>query len=174
MSREALSRLFVAGRCWIGCAAILLTAACSDSSTDPPMSVEGSYELLSYGGEGLPVVLRVIVDNPTTPGGEGASCEDRLAAMTLVLNSQSRYTSTSERRLVCDNGDPDQVSHPEESGTYETQGSALALTSDGASGSVVVSKGEFDASFLTITQRVTTTELGASTDDTRLKFDRAP
>jgi hypothetical protein len=166
--------VFIAGKYWIGCAAILLAAACSDGSTDPQMNVEGSYELLSYGGEGLPVVLQVIVDNPTTPGGEGVSCEDRLAAMTLVLNPQNHYTSTSEHRLVCDNGDPDQVSHTEESGSYVTQGSALALTSDGASGSVVVSKGEFNASSLTITQRVTTTELGASTDDTRLEFDRAP
>jgi hypothetical protein len=157
---------------WVACAAALLFAACSDGGTGPSVPVQGSYTLTSYDSHALPVVLRIIADNPITPGSEGARCEDRLAAMVLELGGNGRFTATSERRLVCDNGDPDAVTNPSESGSYETAGTAVTLTFDEVDGSVTVATGTRSPNALTITRRVTTNVYGTVTDPTPMKFGR--
>ncbi len=162
-----------AGRRRIGSVAVLLLAACSSGSAGPSADPVGSYSLSLYDAQALPVILRVIEGNPTTPGSEGIHCEDRLAAMALTLNAHGRFVSTSERRLVCDNGDPDEVTHPAESGSYEAVGSAIALTFDELDGFVTIATGTLGANSLTITKRVTTGENGAVTDPARMEFKRS-
>jgi hypothetical protein len=155
-----------------GCLAVMALAACSGDSTDPSVSAAGSYALTSYDAQPLPVVLRIIASTSVTPGGESFRCEDRLAAMKLALDSDGRFASTSERRLVCDNGDPDEVTHPTESGSYQVGGTAVTLTFDEVDGMVTVATGALDAGSLTITKRVTTAFNGSSTDPTRMEFER--
>lgn len=156
----------------VACAAVVLLAACSDGGTGPSVPVEGSYTLTSYDSHALPAVLRVIAGNPVTPGGESVRCEDRLAGMMLDLNGDGRFTTTSERRLVCDNGDPDAVTHPSESGSYVATGAAVTLTFDEVDGSVTVATGTLDDDGLTITKRVTTGPFGSTTDPTPMEFGR--
>jgi hypothetical protein len=151
---------------------VLVLGACSGDATDPSVSAAGSYALMSYDAQPLPIVLRIIESIPITPGGETVRCEDRLAAMTLTLNSDGRFTSTSERRLVCDNGDPDEVTHPAEPGSYQVAGTALTLTFDEVDGTVTVATGTLGVGLLTITKRVTTAFNGSSTDPTWLEFER--
>lgn len=154
------------------CAAAVLLAACSDGGTAPSVPVEGSYTLTSYDSHALPVVLRVIAGNPVTPGGESVRCEDRLAGMMLDLNGEGRFTTTSARLLVCDNGDPNAVTHPSETGSYRVSGTTVTLTFDEVEGSVTVATGKLDADGLTITKRVTTGPFGAATDPTPMEFGR--
>ena len=152
--------------------AIMLLAACSDGGMEPTVSAEGSYTLTSYDSHTLPVVLRVMVENPTTPGSESVRCEDRLAAMALTLNPDGSFTTISERRLVCDNGDPDAVPHPSASGSYEAAGMEATLTFDDVDGFVTVATGMLNANGLTITKRVTTGPNGTVTDPARMEFGR--
>lgn len=161
-----------ASKCLVACAAILLLAACSDGGTGPSVPVEGSYTLTSYDSRALPVVLRVIADNPTTPGGESIRCEDRLTGMVLDLNGGGHFTSTSARQLVCDNGDPHAVTHESESGSYEVTGTAVTLTFDEVDSQVTVATGTLDAHGLTITKRVTAGPYGSVTDPTPMEFGR--
>lgn len=166
-------RSFTGIRC-VASAAILLLAACSDGGTAASVGPEGSYALTSYDSETLPVVLRVIVENPTTPGSsESVRCEDRLVWMTLTLDASGRFTNTSERRLVCDNGDPDEVTHPAASGSYEQGDGTITLTFDEVDGSTTVATGTLSDVAIVITKRVTTGEVGGVlTDETRMEFAR--
>lgn len=161
-------------KCWVACAAVLLFAACSDGGTGPSVPAEGSYTLTSYDSHALPAVLRIISSTPAVPGaGEDVRCEDRLAAMGLELDGDGHFTATSERRLVCDNGDPDAVTHPSESGSYEAAGTSVTLTFDEVDGSVTVATGTLSANGLTITKRVITTGFGTPmTDPTPMEFGR--
>lgn len=173
MSEARIRRRGSALKCCVACAAILLLAACSDGGTAPSVPAEGSYTLTSYDSHALPAVLRIIAGNPITPGGESFRCEDRLAAIALVLDGDGHFTATSERRLVCDNGDPDAVTHPSESGSYEAAGTAVTLTFDEVDGSVTVATGTLSADALTITKRVTTNSSGTGmTDPTPMEFGR--
>jgi hypothetical protein len=169
MGRSGLTAI-----CCVACAAILFLAACSDGGTAPSLRPDGSYALTSYDSLTLPVVLRVIVENPTTPGaGESVRCEDRLVWMTLTLDASGRFTNTSERRIVCDNGDPDEVTHPAASGSYEQGDGTITLTFDEEDGSTTVATGALSDVAIVITKRVTTREVGGTvTDPTRMEFAR--
>jgi hypothetical protein len=179
MRKSTGRRSGIAAACSVVCITVLLLAACAGDSTEPSSSAAGSYALTSYDSQALPVVLEVIVSNPTTPGGESVRCEDRLAWMSLILDADGRFANPSERRLVCDNGAPDEVTHPAESGSYdlgdentnlgETQ---ITLTFDQVDGVVTVARGTLSDVSLIITERVTTGESGVITDSTRLEFAR--
>lgn len=160
-------------RYFMAFATVVVLAACSDGGTGPSAPVAKSYTLTSYDSHALPVVLRVIAGTPAVPGGgEDFRCEDRLAAMALELDAGGHFTATSERRLVCDNGDPDDVTHPSESGSYEVTGTAITLTFDEVEGAVTVATGTIGDDALTITSRVTSNAFGSSTDPTAMEFRR--
>src|SRR3954452_4828955 len=105
----------------ISAAALLVAAGCHESTApELPGLLLPHYGLVTYGGDSLPVVLRVLVAQPTTPGGPGGySSEDRLTAMTLdFVAGGAHYTATTHGRLVCDDGRPDVASETDSSGTY--------------------------------------------------------
>jgi hypothetical protein len=168
-------RVGTAGTRYAGCISFLLLAllvGCSGGGTEPYMNPVGTYSLALYDGHALPVVLRVIEDNPTTPGGESIECEDRLEAMAIALNAQGRFTSSSDRRLACNGGTPDDVTHLTESGSYQSEGSGITLSFDEEDGSVTVATGTVGTRSITITKRTTTGESGTVTDPARLDFER--
>lgn len=157
------------------CCALLLVAstACSSDALSPSV-VTGSYELKTYNDEALPVVLRRIVDNPTTPGGASSECEDRLYAMTLVLDEQGRFMRTSERRLVCADSSSHEATHPTEAGRYAMSGASVTLTFDPTGESTTIATGTRTADSLYITRQTTTSASGTVTDPSKLAFTPAP
>jgi hypothetical protein len=110
------------GISWKALFIVLVLAAPGCRESTPPERFDlvpfPHYDLVAYAGARLPAVLSVVVSQPTTPGGTASRCENRLTGMTLDFPGNHRYTATTERRLVCDDGRPDVVSVSMEVGTY--------------------------------------------------------
>jgi hypothetical protein len=151
---------------------VFALAACSAASLATSPSVVGRYDLSSYDGELPPVVLRVIASVPAGPGGTDGRCEDRLEAMRLVLEDGGHFTRTSQRRLVCDTGEPDEVTLDNETGTYSLQNTALTLDFDPKDG-VATAIGEVGRDSIAITKQTIETQLGTTIDEIRIEFLRA-
>lgn len=146
--------------------------ACSDGNA--PGSQPRSYQLISYGGEPLPVTLRRIVETSTLPGGPTVTCDDRLTASKLELLKSSEFTQADSHLLVCDDGRPDAASEEVLRGTYSTSADTVVLSSDVQSGTQYVSLARVSNDGLTIYRREGRSSGGAtSIDPTQLVFRSA-
>ena len=123
----------------------------------------GSYDLVTYEGQTLPVTTRTLVYNSIEPGGPSYSCGDRLTGMNLQFVAGNRYTQTESRLLVCDDGRPDASSFSVTLGTYVLGGGTLELTVDLGGGFSHHSFARFSGDALTVYRRETSNGAGLNT-----------
>ena len=141
----------------------LAVSACSDSNAPPTNAA--TYDLASYGGQPLPVVLRVIAETSIEPGGPTVYCDDKLTASTLQLLTSSRFMQTDSRLVVCDDGRADVASEDVLQGTYTTGADTVVLAADVGAGTHYNSFARITSGTLTIYRRVSVIDSGASTTD---------
>ena len=148
---------------------VFFGVACSDSVG--PKLPAPSYDLVSYEGQTLPVVTRILIGSPAQPGGTGFQCNDRLLAMTLSFSRARSFTQTESRLLICDDGRPDAPSTIVTQGSYKLAGETLVLTEDLGGGAVLVGTARFTDADLTIYHReVSVPGFGESMTDSPLVF----
>jgi len=146
--------------------------ACNDPSA--PAARARSYQLVSYGGAPLPIVLRRIVETSTLPGGPTTYCDDKLTGSTLTLMNAGRFTQADSHLLVCDDGRADAASQAVLQGTYTTGADTAVLSADLGSGASYVELARMTDGGLVIYRRSSSTAGGAtSTDPTSLIFANA-
>ena len=157
----------------LGLASVLaIAAACSDSNA--PAARTGRYELVSYDGASLPVVLRRLAETSTTPGGPTTNCDDKLTASTLELLKTGRFIETDSRLLVCDDGRADVASRPVLEGSYAAGADTVALIADVVSGVHNLGIARLVQGGLVLDWREAWTDGGVNTTDaTRLVFRNA-
>lgn len=146
-------------------AAVLAIAVSSCAESNGPNAGEGSYDLVTYGGQPLPVVLRLIVATSTQPGGATVSCEDRLTASRLDLLGSNRFAQTDSGLLVCEDGRPDAPSQRILQGTYSAGADTITLDNDGDAATHYVQTARRSDGMLTIYRRQSLLAGGASTTD---------
>lgn len=144
-------------------AAVLAASACAD--TNAPVADAATYDLASYGGQPLPVVLRVLAETPIEPGGLTVYCDDKLTASTLQLLSSSRFVQTDSSLVVCDDGRPDVPSRNVLQGTYTSGADTVVLAAEFVGGTHYRSTARITNGSLTIYRRVSFVDGGPSTTD---------
>ena len=158
------------------CAAALFAAAaaCGNDdgvgSTTNNRSVFPHYDLVEYGGQPLPAVLQLVVEQPTG-GGAAVRCEEQLTSTSLEFTTRTRYSAISSRLLVCDDGRPNEASVVLEPGSYSIRADTVRLIADLTQAGV--SHRTFaliSADSVNVYRQETTSGAGTVVDQTRLVF----
>lgn len=104
--------------------ALLAAVGCGDGTG--PGELPRHFELTRVDGAPLPAVLSSGALVTPAPDGSDVTCDYKLRSMQIVFGDDKRFTATSERFLVCDDGRPDVSTTIREMGHYTVSGDTIS------------------------------------------------